>query len=104
MSKDSQTIVGELAPNASRIDERPDVTVIVVSYNTAHLLNRMFAPLDAVRAALKLQVIAVDNASQDNSVEILRKRHPDVELIENSVNVGFGRANNQALSQARGRY
>jgi GT2 family glycosyltransferase len=94
----------EAQPISSPTDEHPDVTVIVVSYNTAHLLDRMFATLDAARAALKLQVIVVDNASRDNSVGILRTHYPHIELIENPTNVGFGRANNQAVSRARGRY
>jgi GT2 family glycosyltransferase len=81
-----------------------DVTVIVVNYNTAHLLDQMFAALETARGALKLQVIVVDNASLDDSVEILRTRFPKVELIKNRTNVGFGRANNQALPRVCGRY
>ena len=92
----------EAQPISSPTDEYPDVTVIVVSYNTAHLLDRLFAALAAARAALKLQVIVVDNASRDNSLEILRTHYPHVELIENRTNLGFGRANNQALPRARG--
>ena len=53
---------------------------------------------------LTLQVIVVDNASRDDSVEVLRTRFPEAELIENRTNVGFGRANNQALPLVRGRY
>jgi N-acetylglucosaminyl-diphospho-decaprenol L-rhamnosyltransferase len=86
------------------IRRTPDVTVVVVNYNAAHLLDRMFAALDAARGTLKLQLIVVDNASCDGSVDILRARFPEVELIENTTNVGFGRANNQALAHARGRY
>jgi len=71
--------------------------VVVVSYNTAHLLDQMFAALEAGRGALKLQVVVVDNASRDGSADFLRTKYPDVELIENRTNVGFGRANNQAL-------
>jgi N-acetylglucosaminyl-diphospho-decaprenol L-rhamnosyltransferase len=81
-----------------------DVSVIVVNFNTAHLLDRMFAALEAGRGELKVQVIAVDNASSDNSVEVLRAQFPDVELIVNPSNVGFARANNQALPRIRGRY
>ena len=84
--------------------EHPDVTVIVVSYNTAHLLDQMFDKLAAARSSLSLQVIVVDNASRDGSPDILRTRFPNVELIENAVNIGFGRANNQALRLVRGRY
>ena len=85
-------------------DQQPDVTVIVVNYNTAHLLERMFDALDNGRGVLELQVIVVDNASRDNSVEVLRERYPAAELIENSFNIGFARANNQALPRVRGRY
>ena len=93
-----------IAPSSSSQVEAPDVSVILVSYNTAHLLDRMFAALDAAGATLKLQMIVVDNASRDNSVDILRTRYPHVQLIQNKVNVGFARANNQALALARGRY
>src|SRR5262245_39549820 len=84
--------------------ESLDVSVVVVNYNTAHLLEELFAALEASRGTLKLQVIVVDNASRDGSVDILRTRYPNVELIENPTNVGFGRANNQALPRIRGRY
>jgi N-acetylglucosaminyl-diphospho-decaprenol L-rhamnosyltransferase len=85
-------------------DKQPDVSVVVVSYNTAHLLDQMFGALKATKGAFRCQVIVVDNASRDDSVEILRTRYSCAELIENKVNVGFARANNQAIRQARGRY
>jgi N-acetylglucosaminyl-diphospho-decaprenol L-rhamnosyltransferase len=85
-------------------DRRPDITVVVVNYNTAHLLDRMFASLRAAQANLTLQTIIIDNASSDGSSDKLRRNYPDVELIENRHNVGFGRANNQALPRIRGRY
>src|SRR5262249_2853112 len=86
------------------IVDHTDLTVVVVNYNTAHLLYRMFAALEAAKGALTLQVIVVDNASRDGSAEILRAQFPGVELIENSINVGFARANNQTLPLVRGRY
>src|SRR5262245_50528304 len=91
-------------PTSLQAGDDTDVSVVVVNYNTAHLLDRMFAALDQARGTLRFQVIVVDNASRDDSVHILRTRHPSVELIENPTNVGFGRANNQALPRARGRY
>src|SRR5262245_50158990 len=87
-----------------QVDERPDVTVVVISYNTAHLLDQMFAALEAARGALRLQVLVVDNASRDNSIDVLRTRYPDAGVMENRINVGFGRANNQAVPRAHGRY
>jgi GT2 family glycosyltransferase len=86
------------------IDRLPDLTVILVNYNTEHLLDRLFSCLSAASGDLLIQTILVDNASQDNSVATLRAKYPAVELIENQVNVGFGRANNQALPLVRGRY
>lgn len=82
----------------------PDLTVVVVNYNTGHLLDRLFAALAAARGELRVQTIVVDNASRDNSVEILRNKYPDVDLITNATNVGFGRANNEAVPSIRGRY
>ena len=82
----------------------PDITVVVVSYNTGHLLDRLFSALAAAQGSLRIQTIVVDNASRDNSVELLRSKYPTVELIENPTNPGFGRANNQALPKIRGKY
>jgi N-acetylglucosaminyl-diphospho-decaprenol L-rhamnosyltransferase len=86
------------------VNDQPDVSVILVNYNGAHLFDRLFDALDAAQEGLKCQIIVVDNASRDGSVEILHAKCPRAELIENKVNVGFGRANNQALPYARGRY
>lgn len=91
-------------PFSLQAHECPDVSVVVVSYNTARLLDRVLGALYAGRGTLDLQVIVVDNASTDGSADVLRSSFPDVELIENRVNVGFGRANNQALPRTRGRY
>jgi N-acetylglucosaminyl-diphospho-decaprenol L-rhamnosyltransferase len=82
----------------------PDLSVVVVSYNTVALLERMFAALKVARGNLRLEIIVVDNGSRDGSAEFLRANFPDIELIENSRNVGFGRANNQAIARAKGRY
>ena len=51
-----------------------------------------------------LEVFVVDNASKDNSVQVIQKAYPDITLIENKENVGFGRANNQVLDFAKGEY
>lgn len=81
-----------------------DVSVLIVNYNTAHLLKPMFDALEAAQGDLALQPILVDNASRDGSVEHIRQHHPDVELIVNDRNVGFGRANNQCIPLIKGRY
>ncbi len=90
--------------NATCSEVVPEVSVVVINYNTGYLLNRMFAALDAATTSLKIEIIVVDNASTDNSVEILENGYPSVKLIKNSTNVGFGRANNQCIPYIRGRY
>ncbi|SHH49752.1 glycosyltransferase family 2 protein [Bradyrhizobium erythrophlei] len=82
----------------------PEVSVVVINYNTGYLLDRMFAALEAAKASLRIEFIVVDNASTDNSIEILENKYPSVTLIKNPMNVGFGRANNQAIPHIRGRY
>lgn len=81
-----------------------DISVIVVSYNTAALLPEMLEKLHASFGHYSVEVIFVDNNSSDDSVEVIRRISPHSKLIVNAHNVGFGRANNQALAHARGRY
>ncbi len=100
----SRSLASRETVSPAEVRAQVDVSVIVVTYNSAHLLVRMFDALEAARGPLHLQVICVDNASRDDSVSTLRARYPDAEIIANETNVGFGRANNQALARAEGRY
>lgn len=81
-----------------------DASVIIVSYNTSGLLLQAVQKLRAAEQELSLEIIFVDNASADNSVALIRQHFPACRLIVNENNVGFGRANNQALAYATGRY
>lgn len=81
-----------------------DISVILVSYNTIDMTKKALNDLFASVGDLELEVFMIDNASRDNSVEVLRREYPKITLIENSKNVGFGRANNQALPFIKGRY
>lgn len=79
------------------------ISIIIVTYNTADLL----APcLNSVmpRSDLGLEVIVVDNASQDDSAAMVSRDFPWVKLIANESNAGFARANNQALKVSTGEY
>ncbi len=79
------------------------VAVVLVSYNTRDDLVAALGGLYA-HVRLPLEVFVVDNASQDGSAEAVRAAFPQVELIANARNVGFGAANNQALRLARAPY
>ena len=80
-----------------------DVTAIIVNYNTRALLRPCVDALRAGATGLRLQIVIVDNGSRDGSAAVLRSEFGDCELLINTDNVGFGRANNQALALARGR-
>ena len=81
----------------------PEVSVVVVSYNTADLIE---ACLLSVRASegISLETFVVDNASSDGGAALVRGKFPWVRLVENRENRGFGAANNQVLGECAGRY
>lgn len=81
-----------------------DVTAIIVNYNTKVLLRPCIDALCASASGLRLQIVIVDNASCDGSTQVLKTEFTACDLLFNETNVGFGRANNQALSLARGRH
>lgn len=86
------------------MNEPVDVSVVIISYNTR---DWMQTSIDSVREAsglLSFEVIIVDNASQDGSADFIANRFPEVPLIRNSRNVGFGRAVNQGAAIARGEF
>jgi N-acetylglucosaminyl-diphospho-decaprenol L-rhamnosyltransferase len=78
----------------------PELSVVIVSYNTRDILARCLRDLSAAAAGLDVETIVVDNGSTDGSVELMA-HWPDVTLIANRDNGGFATANNQGLSAAR---
>jgi len=82
----------------------PELSLLIVSYNTRHLLADMFAALREATRGIDTQTIVVDNASTDGSVEWLRENCPNISLIANDRNIGFGRANNLGIPLLKGRY
>ena len=80
------------------------LSVIIVNYNVAHFLEQA---LNSVFKALRNvdgEVFVVDNNSVDSSVAMVQAKFPQVHLIANKENVGFSRANNQAIRLSRGEY
>ncbi len=84
-------------------DEPPLVSIVIVNWNTADLVARCLASIRR-HVDLRYELIVVDNASSDDSVERIRAEAPDGRLIEMDRNVGYARANNRALEEAVGRY
>lgn len=82
----------------------PDVSVIIVSYNSADLLRRCLHSVMAETPNLMLEMIIIDNASNDYSCEMLREEFAQLRLIANETNYGFSKAVNQGLRASSGRY
>ncbi len=81
-----------------------DVSVVIVNYNTCKLLRDCLASIYAQTEGLRFEVIVSDNGSVDGSVAMVTQEFPQVLLVENRANLGFGTANNRALDRASGKY
>ncbi|MBS1738989.1 MAG: glycosyltransferase [Bacteroidetes bacterium] len=80
------------------------VSVIIVNFNVQYFLEVCLHSVMRALAGIEFEVFVVDNLSKDGSLEMVRKKFPQVRLIANQENVGFGRANNQAYSLCTGEY
>lgn len=80
------------------------LSVVIVNYNVRYYLEQCLLSVEKALCGLCGEVFVVDNASTDDSVAYLKSRFPWVRFIENKENVGFSKANNQAIVQARGEY
>jgi GT2 family glycosyltransferase len=80
------------------------LSIIIVNWNTARLLVNCLDTIVANPPASPFECWVVDNASTDESLRIVRDRFPQVHLVENRENVGFARANNQAIQRCTSKY
>ena len=80
------------------------LTVIIVNYNVKHFLEQCLISVFRASQNIDLEVFVVDNASVDGSVEMVQKKFPQVQIIKNKKNVGFSKANNQAIKISQGKY
>jgi N-acetylglucosaminyl-diphospho-decaprenol L-rhamnosyltransferase len=81
-----------------------NLSIIIVSWNTRALLAQCLTSIYASHPATDFEVIVVDNGSTDGSAGMVRQQFPPVHLIANDTNVGFARANNQALKVISGEF
>jgi N-acetylglucosaminyl-diphospho-decaprenol L-rhamnosyltransferase len=81
----------------------PDLSVIIVTWNTRELLAACLEALPAAVGELAAEIWVVDNASSDGTVEMVQERFPEVRVIANRENRGWAGGNNQALKQSAGR-
>ena len=81
-----------------------DISLVIVNYNVKEFLSNLLISVDKASAGLNLEIFVVDNNSSDGSIPYLKQRFPGVHYIENRENLGFGKANNQAIERAKGKY
>lgn len=94
------------SPVYKNIVRKTTVSIIIVSYNTKDLLKECLSSVfDSIRLGkIVSEVIIVDNASSDGSIELVEKNFPDVTVIKNNKNIGFAAANNQGIRNAEGEF
>ena len=81
-----------------------NVSIIIVNYNTKDLLINCIESIYKQTKDITFEIIISDNGSNDGSVEYIKQNFPNIILIENNKNLGFGVANNRGLKIAKGKY
>jgi lipopolysaccharide heptosyltransferase I len=85
--------------------EKNKLTVSIVNWNSAHILGSCLEVLcQYIPKNIKHEIIFVDNASSDNSVSFVKEKYPEIKIIQNEENLGFGTAHNEAIKIAQGEY
>lgn len=80
----------------------PELSIIILNYNTSELLDDCLDSLKRVKDEVDFEVIVSDNSSTDGSVEMIKKKHPEVRLTEGP-NDGFSKGNNRARGMVKGK-
>ncbi len=80
------------------------LSVVIVNYNVKYFLEQCLISVKKALEKVEGEVFVVDNNSVDGSVEMVKEKFPFVKLLVNRNNLGFAKANNQAIEQARGEY
>lgn len=80
------------------------LSVIIVNYNVKYFIEVCLHAVLRAAKGIAAEVIVVDNNSKDDSCAMIRAKYPEVVLIENKENAGFGKANNQGVAIAKGEY
>ena len=91
-------------PQTDNMKNLFDVSIIIVNYNTKELVRNCLESIFEHTKNISFEVIVSDNGSKDGSIEMIKAEFPQVILIENSENLGFGAANNRGLKIAKGKY
>lgn len=80
------------------------LSIILVNYNVRYFLEQAISSIYSSNCTYPYEIFVVDNASTDDSISMLNTRFSEVNIIANDENLGFSKANNQAIAQSRGEY
>ena len=80
------------------------LSVVILNYNVRYFLELCLQSVEAALQGIPSEIIVIDNNSKDSSCEMVKEKFPSVVLIENNSNLGFSKANNQAVQVAKGEY
>ena len=81
-----------------------DLSIIIVNYNVKEFLQNLIHSIFKSALNISYEIIIIDNASDDGSVEFIKDKFPEIKLISNEKNLGFSKANNLGLKIAKGKY
>lgn len=80
------------------------LSIVIVNYNVKYFLEQCLNSVKKAIQGIETEIFVVDNNSVDGSIKMLHEKFPEVKLIENKSNLGFSKANNQAIKKAKGDY
>lgn len=86
------------------MEQKFDVSIVIVNYKVRELVRRLLISIFTYTKEVSYEVFVVDNASNDGTADMLKHEFPEVHFIVNNQNLGFAKANNQAIKQASGRH
>lgn len=80
------------------------LSIIILNYNVRYFLEQCILSVKEAIASIDAEIIVIDNNSSDASCQMMKELFPEILLLENKENVGFSKANNQAVNEAKGEY
>lgn len=83
---------------------KPILSILIVNWNNKNLLEDCLKSIYRIKNYQNYEIVIVDNNSEDGSVSLIKKEFPKVKLIENDKNLGFAKANNQAIRTSKAKY
>jgi len=82
----------------------PSLSIIIITWNSEEFIEKCLKSVFDTRGSTDLEVIVIDNASQDTITKIIERFKPEVRLISNQINLGYAKGNNQGIEVSKGDY